>query len=128
MTLLEGCSDAPTASASEFEAQKRKIYEKMNPRRRKFVDRIGYENWDPFQEPKHPIETRRERSGRTAHQLMRDFQASLRGREMSSEFNRGALECAMGVVNNEERVAGCIAFCAWYADLLRKEGADERKI
>lgn len=120
--------DVPVVPAAEYEAQKRRIYEKMSPRRRKFVDRLGYENWDPFQEPKHPVETRRERSGRTAHQLLREFRTSLGGREVSGEFNRGALECAVGVVNNEERVAGCLAFCVWYAELLRKENADESEI
>lgn len=125
---MSGGKESSNVPSVAFEAQKREIYEKMNPRRRKFVDRIGYDNWDPFQEPKHPVEMRRERRGRTAHQLLREFQLSLGGRAVSEEFNRGALECAVGVVNNEERVAGCLAFCAWYDALLRKEGSDAGKI
>ena len=35
----------------EQEQLKREIYERMNPRRRKFIDRIGYDEWDPFQKP-----------------------------------------------------------------------------
>ena len=38
----------------EQEKQKRAIYESLSPRRKKFIDRIGYEKWDPFQEPKDP--------------------------------------------------------------------------
>lgn len=34
----------------EQEKLKREIYERMNPRRRKFIDRIGYDEWDPFQD------------------------------------------------------------------------------
>ena len=36
----------PQQLSDEQEGLKREIYERMNPRRRKFVDRIGYENWD----------------------------------------------------------------------------------
>ena len=114
----------PLPSEEDRQALKREIYEKMHPRRRKFVDRIGFEHWDPFQEPKHPIETRRDATGRTAHQLMRDFLRSLDGREVSGEFSRGALECAMGVVNRDERAAGCLAFCAWYAGLTKAEDGE----
>ena len=41
----------PQRLNEEQEQLKREIYERMNPRRRKFVDRIGYDNWDPFQKP-----------------------------------------------------------------------------
>ena len=34
----------PQQLTDEQEDLKREIYERMNPRRRKFVDRIGYDN------------------------------------------------------------------------------------
>lgn len=37
----------------------------MNPRRRKFVDRIGYDNWDPFQKPNDPLDVRLDVTKRT---------------------------------------------------------------
>lgn len=45
----------------------------MNPRRRKFVDRIGYENWDPFQKPNDPLDLRMDVSKRTTQQLVNEF-------------------------------------------------------
>ena len=48
----------PQRLNEEQEQLKREIYERMNPRRRKFVDRIGYDNWDPFQKPNDPLDVR----------------------------------------------------------------------
>ena len=38
-------------SPEELAALKRTIFEKLKPRRRKFIEKIGYDAWDPFQEP-----------------------------------------------------------------------------
>ena len=46
-------------------------YERMNPRRRKFIDRIGYDEWDPFQKPNDPMDIRVDPSKRTTQQLFR---------------------------------------------------------
>ena len=95
----------------------------MNPRRRKFVDRIGYDNWDPFQKPNDPLDLRMDVTKRTTQQLVREFlqQAAKKG-QYSNDYARGALECALGVVNRDEKYLGTLDFCLWYRDLLRKEG------
>ncbi len=107
----------------EQEVLKKEIYERMNPRRRKFVDRIGYENWDPFQKPNDPLDIRLDTTKRTTQQLVREFlqQAAQKG-EYSNDYGRGALECALGVVNKDEKYLGIFDFCHWYYDLLKKEG------
>ena len=61
----------------EQEQLKREIYERMNPRRRKFIDRIGYDEWDPFQKPNDPMDIRVDPSKRTTQQLFRGFMHSL---------------------------------------------------
>ncbi len=107
----------------EQELMKREIYEKMNPRRRKFVDRIGYENWDPFQKPNDPLDIRLDVSKRTTQQLVREFlQLAAKQGHYSNDYGRGALECALGVVNKDEKYMGIMDFCLWYHDLLKKEG------
>lgn len=63
----------PQALTDEQEKLKREIYEKMNPRRRKFVDRIGYENWDPFQKPNDPLDLRMDVSKRTTSSWSMNF-------------------------------------------------------
>lgn len=113
----------PQKLNAEQELLKRQIYDQMNPRRRKFVDRIGYDNWDPFQKPNDPLDIRRDITQRTTQQLVREFlqQAALKG-QYSNDYGRGALECALGVVNKDEKYLGIFDFCCWYAELLKKEG------
>lgn len=118
---------APRTLSSEEEEQKRVIYEQMSPRRRKFIDRIGYETWDPFQKPNEPMELRQDVSKRTTHQLVREFLRTAPGFDHTGDYGRGALECAHGIVNQDEKYRGMFDFCVWYYKLLLKEGhLDER--
>lgn len=107
----------------EQEKLKREIYDKMNPRRRKFVDRIGYANWDPFQQPNDPLDLRTDISRRTTGRLVNEFlrDAAQKGRR-GDDYAKGALECALGVVSRDEKYMGIFEFCLWYHELLKKEG------
>jgi hypothetical protein len=122
----------PREPDAEQEALKRAVYEKMSPGRRKFIDRIGYENWDPFQKPKDPLDMRLDATRRTTARLVREFlqQAEEKdGRIGDNEYRRGVLECALGIVNRDEKYLGVFDFCVWYHALLKEEGQpDERKI
>ena len=106
----------------EQEKLKREIYDRMNPRRRKFIDRIGYDEWDPFQKPNDPMDIRMDVSKRTTQQLFREFMHSLGNRTEGNDFNKGAFDCAIGIVNRDERFLGIYEFCVWYHELLKKEG------
>ncbi len=105
----------------EEEEQKRVIYEKMNPRRRKYVDRIGYDKWDPFQKPNDPMELRMDITKRTTQQLVREFLQTYEGK-YSNDYGRGVLETAVGLINRDEKVRGVFDFCVWYYNLLLEEG------
>ena len=113
----------PQTLTDEQEELKREIYERMNPRRRKFVDRIGYDNWDPFQKPNEPLDMRTDVSQRTTQQLVNEFlkDAAKKG-PYGNAYSKGATECALGVVNRDEKYMGIYDFCRWYYDLLKKEG------
>ncbi|MCF8107270.1 MAG: hypothetical protein K9K64_17470 [Desulfohalobiaceae bacterium] len=102
--------------------QKLAIYDRLSPRRKKFIDRIGYSKWDPFQEPKHPIETRQDATKRTAQQLFRDFFDANQIQEYSNAYGRGVYEMCMGVFNRDERYRGIFEFCLWYERQLRETG------
>lgn len=111
------------------EVQKRAIWDAMSPRRRKFVERIGYENWDPFQKPNDPLDTRMDITKRTTQQLVREFLQTMKTRDYTNEYGRGALECALGIVNKDEKYRGVFDFCVWYYNILVKEGhVDEGKV
>lgn len=112
----------PQTLTNEQEALKRAIYEKMHPRRRTFVDRIGYAAWDPFQKPNDPLDVRKDVTQRTTHQLIREFLQSRADSNYGNDYGRGALECALGLVNRDERYLGIFDFSLWYHELLKKEG------
>ena len=86
------------------------------------IDRIGYDEWDPFQKPNDPMDIRVDPSKRTTQQLFRGFMHSLGERTEGNDFNKGALDCALGIVNRDERYLGIYEFCVWYYKLLKKEG------
>lgn len=100
------------------EEQKRFMYEKMSLRRRKFVDRIGFDKWDPFQLPKDPMDIRRDMTERTAQELMRDFLQTVPRHTLGNDYARGILECAMGMVNKDDKYRGIYDFCLWYEKQL----------
>lgn len=104
----------------EHEAQKRIIYDKMAPRRRKFIDKIGYDRWDPFAEPKHPIEWRTDGTSRTTQQLVREYLQEHAPKDYSNGYGQGVLEIALGMVNGEERYIAMYEFALWYAQELKK--------
>lgn len=104
----------------ELAVLKRALYDKLKPRRRRFIDRIGYDAWDPFQEPMDPLDLREDASRRTGQQLVTEFLAVTPG--VSDDFAKGAWEVCMGVMNGSERHRGMYAFCKWYRELLDREG------
>jgi len=107
----------------EEEAQKRAIYEKIAPRRRKFIDKMGYDNWDPFQKPFDPIDIRVDTSKRTSQELMNAFMNSRpQGAPASTDYQQAAWEMSVAVINGSERFKGIFDFVLWYAKLLGEEG------
>lgn len=120
--------ERPVVLSEEEERVKRAIYEKMNPRRRKFIDKIGYAVWNPFQEPKEPLDLRRDRTKRTVADLLREFKQAAGAGEKSPEWLQGATECAMGLIKKDEKFRGVFDFCAWYRRLLEEEEKNEGKI
>jgi hypothetical protein len=113
----------PKQLTPEEEAHKRAIYEKIAPRRRKFIDKLGYDNWDPFQKPFDPIDIRIDTSKRTSQDLMREFMKSLpEGDPVGTDYAQGVWTLCVDVVNGSERFRGMFDFVLWYANLLESEG------
>jgi len=116
----EPVPDVSPMSAEEEARLKQAIYDKIPERRKKYIDKVGYANWDPFQKPQDPIDIRLDETKRTAQQLMREFLQS-RPRADSNEYNRGAWELCLGVIGGNQRFLGMLDFCNWYHDLLARE-------
>lgn len=114
-----------TVPKDEAEARKRAIYESLAPRNRRYIDRIGYDKWDPFEEPKDPIEIRRDPTKRTSQQLVREFLQSRPMEGYSNAYGRGVLEMCLGIINNDDRYIAMLEFATWYNALLEREGTNQ---
>jgi len=114
-------------SAEEAERRKKAIFDSMSPRRQKHILKRGYEKWDPFEEPKDPIDIRKDKTRRTTQDLVREFLQTRSGEAQNNAYNRGVLEIALGIVNGEDRFRGMYEFACWYRELLIKEGVNPTK-
>ena len=106
----------------EKEKRKKAVFDAMSERRRKYILRIGYEKWDPFLEPKDPIDIRKDKTKRTSQQLIREFLHQIDSNDYSNEYGRGAFDLCLGIINEQERYLGMFDFACWYLDQLKKEG------
>lgn len=111
-------------SPEEAERRKRAVFDSMSPRRQKHILKRGYDAWDPFEEPKDPIDIRKDKTNRTTQTLVREFLQTRTGEAENNAYNRGVLEMALGLVNREDRFRGMFEFACWYRELLRKEGPE----
>jgi hypothetical protein len=108
-------------SPEEVERRKKAVFDAMSSRRQKHILKKGYEKWDPFQEPKDPIELRRDKSKRTTQMLVSEFLQSQPAEKCSNAFSSGVLEIALGIINEDEKYLGMYDFSCWYQQLLKKE-------
>jgi hypothetical protein len=109
-------------SSRESEDRKKAVFDAMSPRRQKHILKKGYDQWDPFQEPKDPIDIRKDKSKRTTQMLVREFLQSRGSEGYSNSYGRGVLEMALGVVNDDDRFIGMYEFARWHQELLKREG------
>jgi hypothetical protein len=109
-------------SSEEAEARKKAVFDCMSPRRQKHILKKGYDKWDPFEEPKDPIDIRKDKSERTTQRLVREFLQSRSSEGYSNAYARGVLEMALGIVNEDERFIGMYEFVCWHQNLLKEEG------
>ena len=112
-------------SKEEIEQRKRVIFESMSSRGQKHILKKGFDKWDPFQEPKDPIDIRKDKSKRTTQMLVREFLQTRSMEGYSNEYGRAVLDMCLGLVNNEDRYRAMYEFSCWYRELLKKEGHEE---
>ncbi len=111
-------------NSADKDQQKKFIYEKLSPRRKKFIDRIGFDKWDPFQEPKNPLEIRRDGTHRTSKELFRQFMYERPPRDYSNTYGQGVLEMCIGIINGQDKYRAMYEFSLWYSELLQRENKE----
>ena len=109
-------------SPKEEEKRKRAIFESMSPRRQKHILKKGYEKWNPFLEPKDPIDIRKDKTKRTTQQLAREFLQTKSSEDYSNAYGGGVFEICLGIVNDDDKYKGMFEFSIWYQELLKREG------
>lgn len=109
-------------SPEEEERRKKAIFDSMSPRRQKHILKIGYEKWHPFQEPKDPIDIRKDRTKRTTQMLVREFLQTKSFQGYSNAYGGGVFEICLGIINDDDRCKGMFDFSVWYHELLKREG------
>lgn len=109
------------AESNDREARKRAIFNSMSLRRQQQIQKRGYEKWDPFEEPKDPIDIRRDPTKRTTQQLVREFLQNCGHEKYSNAYGRGVLEMALGIINDDDRFIGMYEFASWYRDQLESK-------
>jgi hypothetical protein len=103
-------------SEQERELKKKAIFDAMSSKRRqRIVEKIGYENWDPFQEPKDPVDLRGQKTEQRASALIREFISESEAEKRSNEYRDGVKEICRGFIEGGERYKGMFDFCRWYA-------------
>ncbi|MFP4571785.1 MAG: hypothetical protein ACLFNW_02320, partial [Desulfobacterales bacterium] len=76
-------------SNEQKENLKRAIFDGMSLRRQKHILKKGYEKWDPFEEPKDPLDMRMDRSRRTMNDLIREFLQTWDTTGHGDDFRKG---------------------------------------
>lgn len=100
------------------EREKRAIFDGMSPRRRdKILKKMGYENWDPFQAPKEPIDLRDQKVEQVVSLICRRFLTEMDMDDFSSEYLRSVKDMCKGLLKGEEKYRAMYDFCSWYSKI-----------
>ena len=106
----------------EYEFKKKAIFDGMSRRGQKWVLKIGYENWDPFEKPKDPRERIFSSASVKAGALVREYYESAGGKVESVAVHRELFELCLGLLRGEDRAKTVVDFCAW---LKKRTGVGE---
>jgi len=109
-------------SKEDIEKRKKMIFDSMSPRGQKHILKKGFDKWDPFQEPKDPIDIRKDKSKRTSQMLVREFLQSRPLEGYSNNYGRAVLDMCIGLINDDDRYLAMYEFSCWYQELLKREG------
>jgi hypothetical protein len=108
----------------ERERKKKAIFNTMSPKhQQKILKKVGYENWDPFQEPKYPMDLREQEVERKAMVLSREFLEACRIDQPSDEYLQAVREIIRGLLKGQEQYRAMFEFCCWYRKSSEKKGS-----
>lgn len=107
---------------TERELKKKAIFDAMGKRGQERILRIGYENWDPFEEPKDPRERIFGSASLKAGALIEEFYRSVGDKEESVSLHKELFELCRGLLQGEARAVTISDFCNWYRKRTGEQG------
>lgn len=105
----------------EYNLRKKAIFDSMSKRGQEHVLRIGYDNWNPFQEPKDPRERIFSSSALTAGILVKEFIRLQQTQELSPALYKDLFEICKGLLDGDLRSGLIFEFCQWFKTRSNKE-------
>lgn len=111
-------------SKEDIERKKKEIFDAMGKRSQKYIMKIGFENWNPFEEPKDPLDIRKDVSKRTVSELVHEFMITRREEKTGVAYAEGVQEMAMALMAGNDKYRGMLDYGLWYVNLLTSEGHD----
>jgi hypothetical protein len=97
----------------EYEFRKKAIFDGMSKRGQERILRIGYQNWDPFEEPKDPRERIFGAASLKAGALVQEYFETVAHKEESVAVRKELFELCRGLIQKESRASVIVDFCAW---------------
>lgn len=105
----------------EHEMRKKAIFDTMAKRGQERILKIGYENWDPFQQPKDPRERIFSSASLNATALVKEFLQTRQAAQESPALFKDLFELCRGLLQGEARAQLTIEFCAWYQQRMGRD-------
>ncbi len=100
----------------EREQRKKAIFDAMGKRGQQRILRMGYENWDPFQEPKDPREAIRSGSAIRASMIVHQFYETSIDDERMRAYHKELVDLCVGLLRNDPKAKALSAFSRWFAN------------
>ena len=100
------------------EREKRAIFDGMSARRRdKILKKVGYENWNPFQVPKEPVDLRDHKTEHLASLICKRFLNESDQEDCTPEYRESVKVICKGLLKGEEKYRAMYDFCRWYGKI-----------
>ncbi len=99
---------------SDREYRKKAIFDGMSKRGQERILKIGYDNWDPFEEPKDPRERIFSSASQRATAFIQEYYKSVGDKEESVSLHRELFELCRGMLQGETRAQVIMDFCVWF--------------
>lgn len=109
----------------ERERRKKAIFDAMGKRGQQRILRLGYENWDPFQEPKDPRDAIRSSSALQAGLIIQEFYGNYQDDERVRAHHKDLLDLCRGLLRGDVRAKALFDFCRWYATRNQEQSLTE---